>query len=165
MKTLLLLRHAKSSWDHPDLVDHDRPLNKRGKRDLPRVGGLLVQAQLVPEHILTSTAVRARKTASGVADASGFTGEICRSEQLYLAAPRQIMALVRNLSDRHQRVMLVGHNPGLESLLAALSGSDRAMPTAALGHIELDISHWSDLQGDVNAELINFWRPRDLPAD
>ena len=76
MKTLLLLRHAKSSWKHPELADHDRPLNKRGKRDAPSIGQLVSDKGLVPDLIMSSTAKRARKTARAVAKASGYKGKI-----------------------------------------------------------------------------------------
>ena len=87
MKTLLILRHAKSDWETPDVADHDRPLNGRGKRDAPRMGRLLRDENLVPDLIISSTAKRARKTAKLVAEASGYEGEIRLAETLYLAGP------------------------------------------------------------------------------
>jgi phosphohistidine phosphatase len=76
MKSVLILRHAKSSWKHPELADHDRPLNRRGKRDTPLMGRLLKKEDLVPEIIISSTATRARSTAEAVAKSSGYKGEI-----------------------------------------------------------------------------------------
>ena len=91
MKTLLFLRHAKSSWKQTDVADHDRPLNKRGKQDAPRMGILLRQQQLTPDVIVSSTAARARCTADAVADACAFDGVVQLEPQLYLAAPAEIL--------------------------------------------------------------------------
>ena len=85
MKSLLILRHAKSSWKHPELTDHDRPLNKRGKRDAPRMGEILRSEHLIPEAIISSTAARAHATAEAVAKASGYKGKIALNRSLYAA--------------------------------------------------------------------------------
>src|ERR671934_2596347 len=87
MKSLLILRHAKSSWKHPELSDHDRPLNKRGKRDAPKIGHLLKEKDLVPDLIISSTAVRAEKTAKLVAKASKYKGNVTLTDSLYAAGP------------------------------------------------------------------------------
>src|SRR2546428_2406284 len=83
MKSLLILRHAKSSWKHPELTDHDRPLNKRGKRDAPRIEEILRGEHLIPEAIISSTAARAHATAEAVAKASGYKGEVTLNRSLY----------------------------------------------------------------------------------
>jgi len=95
MKTLLLLRHAKSSWKHPELADHDRPLNKRGKRTAPRVSALLQDEDLIPDLILCSPAVRAHTTARLVAKACAYAGEIKRIRKLYLAEPQTYIEVLR----------------------------------------------------------------------
>ena len=95
MKTLMLLRHAKSSWSEPDLSDHDRPLIEKGKKAAIRMGGLLVEKGLVPDLILSSTARRARKTAKLAAKAAGFSGEIELLEDLYLAPAEELLAEAR----------------------------------------------------------------------
>ena len=87
MKTLLILRHAKSSWKHPELSDHDRPLNKRGKRDAPIIGELLRKKGLVPDVIFSSTALRAKDTVSAVTSASGYAGKVIFLSALYSASP------------------------------------------------------------------------------
>ena len=117
MKSLLILRHAKSSWKHPELTDHDRPLNKRGKRDAPRMGEILRSAHLMPEAITSSTAARARATAEAVAKASGYKGKIALNRSLYAAGPEAYLKVLHELSDHYKRVLVVGHNPGLEELL------------------------------------------------
>jgi len=161
MKTLLLLRHAKSSWKHPELSDHDRPLNKRGKQEAPRVGAWLRAQELVPDLIISSTARRARETAEKVAEASGYEGEVELDEALYLADPEDCIAALRDVSDQHACVMVVGHNPGLEMLLETLTRSDDLMPTAAVAQVSLPVERWRQLTLATRGALVNLWRPRD----
>lgn len=163
MKTLLLLRHAKSSWKDPELEDHDRPLNKRGKRDAPRVGLLLQQQQnLQPDVILCSSAKRARKTAAKVAKNCGYEGIIQLDGGLYLAGPEAVLNVLRGVADSHNCVMLVGHNPGLEYLLELLTGTQTQLPTAALAQLHVAIDSWSDVSSTTRASLVDIWRPREL---
>ena len=162
MKTLLLLRHAKSSWKDEEVSDHDRPLNKRGKRDAPRVGKLLQETQLAPELIISSTAKRARKTASKVAKECVYEGVIELTGDLYLAPPAQYIQVLRNVPEHIQRVLVVGHNPGTEELLAQLTGCVTHFPTAALAQIELDIDTWDQLTHTTRGRLIDSWRPNEL---
>jgi len=161
MKTLLILRHAKSKWDEPDVADHDRTLSQRGKREAPRMGERLRAEQLVPDLIISSTAKRARKTAKLVAEASGYEGEIRMEADLYLADPEAYLEVLREAPDACQSVMVVGHNPGLEELVEALTGEAEALPTAALAQIALHISRWQDLDEDIEGELVQIWQPRD----
>jgi phosphohistidine phosphatase len=115
MKTLLVLRHAKSSWNDPALDDHERPLNKRGRRDAPRMGELLREHGLIPDVVISSDAVRARLTAEAVAGAAGYAGAIVLDPRLYLAGPADILSLLQRVRGKAETVMIVGHNPGLES--------------------------------------------------
>ena len=162
MKTLLLLRHAKSSWKDADLDDHDRPLNQRGKQDAPRMGQLLAEEKLLPELIVTSTARRARKTAEHVIHASGYRGETRITSELYDATGRQLRQFVEGLPESLSRVLLIGHNPGLEELLEGLIGQYAPLSTAALAHVELPGETWRDLAHDSPARLIKVWQPREL---
>ena len=162
MKTLLLLRHAKSSWKHPELADHDRPLNKRGKRTAPRVSALLQDEDLIPDLILCSSAVRAHTTALLVAKACAYAGEIKRIRKLYLAEAQTYVEVLRQVAEKHARVLVVGHNPGLEALIESLTGEAMAMPTAALAQVELSLKRWSDLDTDTDCKLVNVWRPKNL---
>lgn len=162
MKTLLILRHAKSDWGTPDAADHDRPLNGRGKRDAPRMGQLLRDEQLVPDLMISSTAKRARKTARLLAEASGYEGEIKLAETLYLAGPEAYLDVLRQTPEVCQSVMVIGHNPGLEELIEALTGETESLSTAALAQVRLPIAHWSELSEDIEGELVNVWRPREL---
>ncbi len=166
MKTLLILRHAKSSWSDPNLADHDRPLKKRGKRDAPRMGQLLRDEGLVPDLMISSTAIRARKTAEAVAEFSGYEGEINLSRDLYAFDSEPYLEALYGLPDEHELVMVIGHNPGLEGLVEFLTGEWERLPTAALAQIELPIHHWQELAGEMGdlppGRLVGLWRPREL---
>jgi phosphohistidine phosphatase len=161
MKTLLILRHAKSSWKKP-VADHDRPLNKRGKSDAPRMGKVLRDADLAPDLIISSTAERARETAAKVAQHSGYAGAVELSSDLYLAGPDGYRRVLRGVSDALERVLVVGHNPGAEMLLESLTGRSETLPTAALAQVRLEIEHWSDLDDGAKGVLVELWRPRML---
>ena len=165
MKALLILRHAKSSWDNPVLSDYDRPLNKRGKRDAPRIGKHLREQELIPDRILTSSAKRARKTATKVAKACGYTRKIKRLDSFYLALPGVYLEKLQALPQRYQRVMVVGHNPTMEHLVRHLTEQIERMPTAALAHIELPIQNWEALDFYTRGTLVNLWSPKTLFTD
>lgn len=162
MKILLILRHAKSSWKHPTLSDHQRPLNKRGQQAAPRMGLLMFEEDLVPDLILSSTARRARDTAEIVAEASGFEGEITLLDDLYHGWPSDYLLALRALPDDIDSAMIVGHNPGLESLLEILTDEDEHLPTAALACVSLPIQSWNQLTDETEGELISLWLPRQL---
>ncbi len=165
MKTLLILRHAKSSWDNPQLSDYDRPLNKRGKRDAPRMGKHLREEGLIPDRILTSSAKRAKKTATKVAKSCGYTRKIKQLDRFYLAPPGVYLEKLQTLSNEYQRVMVVGHNPTMEQLVRHLTGQIQRMPTAALAHIELPIQKWAALDFYTRGTLVNLWTPKTLFTD
>src|SRR3970040_1513796 len=122
MKNLLVLRHAKSSWNDPALDDHERPLNKRGRRDGPRMGELVREYGLIPDIVIASDAVRAQLTAETVADAARYAGEILLDRHLYMAGPADIVSLLQTVRENAETVMIVGHNPGLEELVEQLTG-------------------------------------------
>ena len=163
MKTLLVLRHAKSSWSDSTLDDHDRPLNERGERDAPRMGNLLRQQRLTPDLIISSDAVRAQMTAEAVGEAAGYGGEIRLEPLLYGAAPDDIVVVLRAAPDPNAKsVMVVGHNPGLEALVGQLTGERQDLPTAALAQIDLPIDRWRDLNETTRGTLVDLWRPKEL---
>src|SRR5215470_18877532 len=122
MKTLLVLRHAKSSWNDPALHDHERPLNKRGQRDAPRMGELVREYGLIPDVVISSDAVRARLTAEAVAETARYAGQILLDPHLYMACAADILSLLPTVRENADRVMIVGHNPGLEKLVEQLTG-------------------------------------------
>ena len=162
MKTVLILRHAKSSWKQPEVPDHDRPLNKRGEQDAPRIGTLIQAKGLVPDLIISSTAKRARKTAKLVAKKSGYKEKFQLTPAFYHAGPRAYIAVLNNLQNDYNRVMVVGHNPGLEQLVENLTGQIETMPTASLAHILLPINDWSEFDRGTHGELVHLWRPKEL---
>ena len=162
MKTLLVLRHAKSSWNDPALDDHERPLNTRGRRDGPRMGELVRQYGLIPELVISSDAVRARLTAEAVAEAAHYAGEILLDRHLYMASPADIVSVFRKIAGNAEIVMIVGHNPGLEELVEQLTGEQQDLPTAALAQIVLPIDQWRDLKLSTRGTLLGYWRPKEL---
>jgi phosphohistidine phosphatase len=163
MKTLLLLRHAKSSWNDSALADHDRPLNKRGQRDGPRMGALVREQRLTPDVIISSDAVRAHMTAEAVAEATRFTGKILLDHLLYMAGPDDILAVLRTVPETNAgTVMIVGHNPGLEELIVQLTGEQQDLPTAALAQMVLPIDQWCDLEASTRGTILGLWRPKEL---
>jgi phosphohistidine phosphatase len=162
MKILLLLRHAKSSWDDPALDDHDRPLNKQGLHDAPVIGHLLKKEKMVPDHILCSTAKRARQTARIAAENSGFPGKIQEEKMLYLGEAQSYFQHIRQTPETCQRLLVVGHNPDMEELIRLLTGEHLSLPTAALAKIALPIERWEQISPQKNYSLERWWKPRDL---
>lgn len=145
MKTLLLLRHAKSSWENADLADFDRPLNSRGLEAAPLVGGIIYDRQLQPDLILSSPAKRAKQTAVLVKETGQIAAKIRYEEKIYEASPSALLQILSEQEDRNEKILLVGHNPGLEGLIKVLTGETTAMATAALAKINLNIEEWKDI--------------------
>jgi len=162
MKTLLLMRHAKSSWKQAGLTDWERPLNKRGKSDAPRMGERLWEEDLVPQLIVSSDALRARQTAEAVADAAGYEGEVIYLADLYHGTFAEYVEALASIPDEQEVVMVIGHNPDLQDVLEMLSGQTEPMPTGTIAHLELAIGRWSELRDDSEAELLHLWRPREI---
>ena len=163
MKTLMFLRHAKSSWAEPGISDHDRPLTERGKQDAPRVGQWLKEQGLTPDLIVCSTAKRAVKTANKVARTCGYQGVIEETDTLYLAPADQYLEYVRQLPDQHNLVLVVGHNPGLEDAVEALTGHCERLATATLAQVSLEIACWRELPSSPTGRLVNLCHPKQLP--
>ena len=162
MKTLLILRHAKSSWDDESLDDFDRPLNQRGNRDAPRIGQLLRERDLLPELILCSTAVRAYSTLERVCEAADYQGQFELHSDLYLAPSATYVELLQEVAEPLDRVMVIGHNPGLETLLTDLTGAVEHMPTGGLAVVELPIERWQQLRRPTAGRLLHLFRPKTL---
>ncbi|MDP6443265.1 MAG: histidine phosphatase family protein [Pirellulaceae bacterium] len=162
MKTLLILRHAKSSWANADQSDHDRPLNQRGKRDAPRIGALIADRELTPDRVVCSTAVRAMTTAQLIAQSTPLACEVELDESLYLAPPSAYLEVMLQTADDVDCLMVVGHNPGIEELVEKLTGEDETMPTGALAVVHLAIDNWTDAPGTQRAELQHVLRPKEV---
>ena len=162
VKTLLLLRHAKSSWDDPALADHDRPLKPRGIKAARRMGRLILEQSLHPELIVCSTAVRARETLQLVLDESGLKPVVDFSEAIFHCPPSDFAIVLQGIGESIVSVMLVGHNPGMEEFLLQLTGQNETLPTAALAMLELDLSSWSMFCETTRGRLVAMWRPKEL---
>lgn len=159
MKTLLLIRHAKSNWGNPDVLDHDRPLSDRGRRDAPEMGRRLQARGVRPGAILSSTALRARTTAVMIAEALGFDPErIVTERDFYAAAPKKLSNTVRALDDDLTCVVLVGHNPEMTELARKFSKEIAHMPTCGVAAFDFNVSAWSQL-GDVAPASVLFDYP------
>jgi phosphohistidine phosphatase len=161
MKTLLLLRHAKSSWKQSGQPDHERPLNKRGKKEAPKVGKYLKENDLIPDLILSSTARRAHDTAQAVADECGFDGQIDLYQDLYLSDTACYLDILHYLPDDAKTALVVGHNPEVEELQTLLTDVSEHMTTAALAVVELPISSWQELSEATDGRLQTLWVPRE----
>lgn len=156
VKNLYLLRHAKSSWTDHSLGDFERPLNKRGIQQAPQIAAKLAAKEILPEVIISSPATRAFSTATTMAVATGSEkSKIVSDQRIYEANIQTLMYLIQELDDDLQTVMLVGHNPGFSYLINTLSRQKVApLPTCALIHLRLDVSHWSETHEEC-AELIS----------
>ena len=174
MKRLVLLRHAKAIPAAPDLDDRDRRLAGRGRSDAIRIGQFLKEESCVPELVLCSTALRTRETLELVVPQLGAAPVIRLLPELYLARWLTIVNLVRQVREKADTMMIVGHNPGLEECakkLARPPGDTKARklhqllqseyPTAAVAVFEFDVDVWSAIERG-EGELQNFVRPRDF---
>ncbi|MCS7057243.1 MAG: histidine phosphatase family protein [Thermoflexales bacterium] len=146
MKKLILVRHAKSSWDDPTLPDHDRPLNDRGLRDAPKMGERLAQRGILPDLILSSSAVRALTTAQLIAEKIGYDrAAIVVDRRIYGAQVSALLYLIQELDDAYRQVMLFGHNPELTELAHHFSKDIEDMPTCAIVELTFDVERWVEV--------------------
>jgi phosphohistidine phosphatase len=167
MKTLFLLRHAKSSWDDPGLADHERPLAPRGTRATKAIAAHLRDEGVAPDLVLSSSSRRTRETLDGIAAALGDDVAVKIERDLYVASSDRLLERLRAVDDDFDSVMLIGHNPGVEQLALRLAGESekcaemrRKYPTAALATLEFS-GKWKDLEPG-NAELVDFVKPKQL---
>ena len=164
MKRVYLLRHAKSSWKHPELPDHERPLAGRGKRAAKAIVKHMRAQEFASELVLCSTARRARETLERIEPALG-RAPVCVESGLYGASARELLARLRRLPDDVGSVLVIGHNPGIHELASELAGPAPELrgkfPTAALATLAFHGSAWGEL-GPEATELVELTRPRDL---
>jgi len=160
MKTLFLVRHAKSSRDDPGLSDKERPLNDRGMRDAPKMGARLAKQDVKPDLMLSSPAVRARTTAELIAKKLDYKiKDIVLDERLYAATLGDVLDVIHELGDKPKCVMVFGHNPELSQLATRLAGRDTDMPTCAVLELAYDIKSWSLVGGD-KASKVTLYEPK-----
>jgi phosphohistidine phosphatase len=162
MKILLLMRHGKASWkDVKKDEDKLRPLTKKGEKEAKAMSEHLKEKDILPQVILTSTARRARETANV------FLAQCCGEvtftalDSLYMAEPPAVIDALKMIPDGVERVMVIGHNPGLETLLQLVTGRVESLSTASVVYLELPIDSWSAISLDVNVEKCEKWKPKD----
>jgi phosphohistidine phosphatase len=170
MLRLYLLRHAKSSWSDPSLHDFDRPLNKRGAKDAPKIGTAMRQKGYQPDRILCSSAQRTKETLAGIIPALSGKIALHLLDSLYEGNAPDYLVLLRKHAKDSRNLMLVGHNTGLqETALRLIGGGNPAMiadlkkkyPTGALVVIDFDCDSWEDVTLD-KGKLVDFIKPRDI---
>ena len=160
MKTLFVLRHAKSSWENPDWSDFERPLNSNGLDAARFIGELIYERGLQPQIIVSSPAKRAKQTAVLVKEIAEVAKPVKFDERIYEASPLALFNLIREFDEKWESVLIVGHNPGFENLVRTLTGETVSMPTAALARINLEIENWHDLETNLN-KLEFLIRPKE----
>ena len=170
MKRLSILRHAKSSWDDPRLDDFNRPLNDRGWKAARRMGRELKARGIKIDLVLSSTAARARETIDGVQEKYDFDAPIEFDQGLYLASEAELLERVRALDDEVKSPLLIGHNPGLERLIAELTRHDKTglrrrvegkFPTGAFAVLELPAHHWREVEPG-HGKVVELVLPKEL---
>lgn len=167
-RELLVLRHAKSAWDTGARTDFERPLSNRGLKDAPRMGRFLAGEGLLPDHVVSSPAERARQTVIAVCAELGFdAGAIHWDERVYHATTGGLMDVLAESPPEARCVLIAGHNPGLEMLVQTLCRDPvpmppdyKLMPTATVAHLEIACP-WADLDGGT-ATLLGLTRPKSL---
>ena len=169
MKTLVLMRHAKSAWEDPELPDFDRPLAPRGRKAAPRMGAWLRSAGYMPDIVLCSAAKRARETLDLIASSLPKGVKIEMRRELYMAVPREILNLIAKAPAGAATALVVGHNPGLGNFATWLAGSGDAeqlaklskkFPTGAIAVLQFPVEDWAEIGGE-GGRLLAFVRPRD----
>lgn len=163
MKRLYILRHAKSSWDNPELKDFDRPLNERGIAAIPKMVGFFNNHFTPPDKIIASPAARTTATASTFAEGIGYQSMIDYASDIYEAHYLNLLELVQNLPENVQSVMLVGHNPGFTNLANHLSArfvTDN-VPTCGLVVLDFNSQYWHNIN-EAQGELVRFASPKGV---
>lgn len=169
MKTLLVLRHAKASQDSPSNLDFDRPLNPRGRRQALALGRMMRERKLAVDSILASPAARVVETVSGLMEGSGESIEPAFDRRLYNASPETLLDVIRGIDDNVERLLVVGHNPGLPHVLLQLADKDSdglrgevaaGFPTATLAEVRLAVERWRDV-APGSGRIVSQIRPDD----
>ena len=158
MKTLVLIRHAKSSWKDETLPDRERPLNSRGKNDAPLMGQILFEKKIIPDLVLSSSAKRAKKTAQKIFfDIYGFTeSQVHLTDDLYFTGVPFHLRIINTLLDKKNTVILIGHNPDFNDLVTFLAQEPvEEMPTSGVYCLDFDVNSWSEIA--KNSGKIRFF--------
>lgn len=160
VRTLFILRHAKSSHDDP-VSDKERTLTSRGRKDARRMGELARERRLLGDRVLCSTATRARETLELFGDGAELEAPVVFLDELYLAEPRAIVRALHEHGGSAEKVLLIGHNPGLEDLVGTLTGERTDLPTAAFVECTLPVDNWADLELESAGKLRSIFKPKD----
>ncbi len=172
MKTLYLMRHAKSDWSANGTSDHGRTLSPRGQEAAARIVLYCRQENIAPQHILCSSSARTHQTLDLINGKAFPKVEESLSDDLYLAEVRQLVAIIKQQADSYDSVMIIGHNPGLHELALQMAGNKKSfdvqnlqgsLPSGSLLALSFDIASWSDF-GAIKGELLRFIKPKELPA-
>jgi phosphohistidine phosphatase len=161
MKTLILMRHAKSSMDGKKQEDWERPLNKRGKKNAVTLAKALQEKGIVPEVILASAAVRSHQTAELLIEELKFRGDVHYLAHLYKGEVDSYLFEIKRLLDQEKCVLVIGHNPMLESFLQMVSAKVESLPTASLAFLNVPVESWKDFNFEITSQLVDFWKPKD----
>jgi len=160
VKRLILFRHGKSDWAAAFSSDHERPLSLRGERDAQNMGMLLVYSdQPLPGLVVCSSALRARATLDTALRAGQWSPEVVISDELYATSADKMLALIRKLPQKHERVMLVGHEPTWSELIRHFCGGRVRMPTAGMARLDFHVSRWADVDFD-QGEMVWLLQPK-----
>jgi phosphohistidine phosphatase len=169
-RRILILRHAKSSWDDPSLADFDRPLAPRGRRASAVMGQYFKDEHLVPSIVLCSPARRALETWEGIAPFLGIAVPVRTERELYIASPQMLMERLKRLENDISSVLVVGHHTSIDVLAQRLAGEGEPkklkelkdkFPTAALAVIDVKLENWADLKPG-KGKLVGFVGPKEL---
>ncbi len=163
-KVLLILRHAKSSWKDKKLDDHDRPLNKRGRREAIKMGEYLKKTNMMPDTIITSSALRAIETTKYTCRYSGYNNLVEVNFSLHQGGIDAYINALTAVANDKQKLLIIGHNPDLEELAGIIINKTIKIPTCTLVQINLSIENWKSISLHCNfrSELVNIWRPKKI---
>ena len=163
MKKLYLVRHAKSSWKFTDLTDIERPLNKRGRNDVPKMGDFLKAKSIKPDLLLSSPANRALTTAKGLAQKLNIpVGEIEVQQEIYHASSSGLLNIVKQVDQEFQTLMMFGHNPGFTDFANLLANTNIFnIPTCGVAIVKFGVEHWADIEFGKGM-LENFYYPKGI---
>ena len=162
MKTLLIMRHAKANDTAPGERDFNRTLAPRGREDAAKMGRHIATQYLAPTSVLVSPADRAKETADAVTRAFNPVPEISYSDDLYVAVPHTWLDEMAGVDSSCDCLLLIGHNPTMEALVALLTGEGAGMSTATLARVEVDVDEWRELANGAQGKLVGVWRPGDV---
>ncbi|MEX0944227.1 MAG: histidine phosphatase family protein [Balneolaceae bacterium] len=166
-KKILIMRHAKSSWDNSSLRDFDRPLNERGERDAPRMGRYLQELGMIPNQIVSSPAARAKATILKVSEEVGYhENKILWNEDLYFKGSNAYIESIRRMNDESEVVMAVGHYPMVDEVVSGLHGQmlKKHFGTATIACLESESEQWSDVEPG-SCKLLWMVSPKELSKD